>query len=362
MRKLLTIILGLFMISVIGLAQNYDHILNYHYNGTPTHGVKIKTNIPYTSGSQMPTISLKGYAYGPSQTIDITLVWYIYGGNFYIPKASSAGGFAPRIKLVEESGKVVIFINEQVYYQRFTISAFAQGMGEPTSWFSGWSAVDEAISGTNVVDVPYHNELGPTHFSGKVTGAGYNNALLIDAGYGYLEIGAMNTSYAHLQTDRPQFYFNKRIFVDEGIISSYNNDLNLQTSGTTRLHIDNGTGKVSVMGNLESKKVKVTATPGSFPDYVFKPDYSLMPIDQLANYINKNGHLPNIPKASDVEANGQDLGLIQQKLLEKIEELTLYMIEQEKKIKRLGNENVEIKDELIKVQKLIKVHTSKGEK
>lgn len=92
-------------------------------------------------------------------------------------------------------------------------------------------------------------------------------------------------------------------------------------------------GNALVQGNLESKKVKVTSTPGTFPDYVFKPDYSLMSIDQLANYIKVNGHLPNIPKAVEVEKNGQDLGLIQQKLLEKIEELTLYTIAQEKKIK-----------------------------
>ena len=93
------------------------------------------------------------------------------------------------------------------------------------------------------------------------------------------------------------------------------------------------TGNVSfganayVEGNIESQKVKVTATSGSFPDYVFDSDYQLMPLAEVQAYIQANGHLPNVPTAQEVESNGQDLGLIQQKLLEKIEELTLYVIE-----------------------------------
>ena len=109
-------------------------------------------------------------------------------------------------------------------------------------------------------------------------------------------------------------------------------------------------GNTVVEGDIESQKVKVTATPGSFPDYVFQPNYQLMGIDELSTFIKTNGHLPDMPTAQEVETNGQDLGLIQQKLLEKIEELTLYIINQEKRIaamelkneeltKRISNEN-----------------------
>jgi hypothetical protein len=342
MNKILAISIGV-LCSISISAQNYHNILNYNANGSPFHGVKIKTNIPYTNGSQMPTVHFEGYAYGSSKTIDVSLVWYVYNGEFYSARASSGGGFAPRIKLSNENGKVVIFINEQIYFQRFTVSAFAQGMGELASWFTGWTFADEAIGGTNQTDVTYYNELGQTHFSGKVTGSGYNNALLIDAGYGYMEIGAMNSSYAHLQTDRPQFYFNKRIYVDEGFISSYNNDLYLQTSGTTRIHVDNGTGDVIIGETLESKKVKVTASPGSVPDYVFSKDYALRTIPELEEFIKANSHLPNIPNAKEIETNGQNLGEMQLKLLEKIEELTLYVIEQQKEIKTLRKEVQEIK-------------------
>ena len=98
--------------------------------------------------------------------------------------------------------------------------------------------------------------------------------------------------------------------------------------------IDNN-GNGFFQGNIESKKVKVSAAPGSFPDYVFAKEYQLKSLPELEAFIRENGHLPNVPTAKEVEANGQDLGLIQQKLLEKIEELTLYTIEQQKLIKQL---------------------------
>ncbi len=89
-----------------------------------------------------------------------------------------------------------------------------------------------------------------------------------------------------------------------------------------------------VNGNLESKKVKVTATPGSVPDYVFAKEYKLRTLAELEDYVNSNKHLPNIPSATEVEKNGQDVGDIQLKLLEKVEELVLYTIEQQKQLEK----------------------------
>lgn len=72
-----------------------------------------------------------------------------------------------------------------------------------------------------------------------------------------------------------------------------------------------------------------------WPDYVFEGDYVLMPLIEVEAYIEKNGHLPKVPSAEEVEENGQSLGQINQILLEKIEELTLYLIEQQKQIDEL---------------------------
>jgi len=72
-----------------------------------------------------------------------------------------------------------------------------------------------------------------------------------------------------------------------------------------------------------------------FPDYVFSTDYSLMPLDELEDFISKNKHLPNIPTAQEVAENGLSVGEMQVKQMEKIEELTLYIIELRREIENL---------------------------
>ncbi len=89
--------------------------------------------------------------------------------------------------------------------------------------------------------------------------------------------------------------------------------------------------KLAVKGNIHAEEVKVDlSVPG--PDYVFKHDYNLKSLEEVQNYIKKNGHLPNIPSAQEMEENGIQLGEMNMKLLEKIEELVLYTLEQEERL------------------------------
>ncbi|MCB0482543.1 MAG: hypothetical protein KDC83_14030, partial [Flavobacteriales bacterium] len=90
--------------------------------------------------------------------------------------------------------------------------------------------------------------------------------------------------------------------------------------------------KLAVNGNIIAELVKVRLR-NSWPDYVFQRDYDLMSLPKLEEYINNNGHLPNVPSSTDVEKEGVDLGEMNRILLQKIEELTLYVIELEKRIK-----------------------------
>ncbi|MCL6294413.1 hypothetical protein [Jejuia spongiicola] len=87
--------------------------------------------------------------------------------------------------------------------------------------------------------------------------------------------------------------------------------------------------KLAVGGKVIAEEVKVQLQT-SWPDYVFFKDYKLQSLQELEAYINKNGHLPNVPSAKEVVENGLELGEISKIQQEKIEELTLYVIEQNK--------------------------------
>jgi|LauGreDrversion4_2_1035121.scaffolds.fasta_scaffold05532_4 hypothetical protein len=87
-------------------------------------------------------------------------------------------------------------------------------------------------------------------------------------------------------------------------------------------------------GEVRARKTKVDLLP--IPDYVFKKEYKLMNLKELELYIEQNNHLPNIKSEAEYTQAGEiDLGELNLKLLEKVEELTLHLIEQNKKIEKL---------------------------
>lgn len=112
-----------------------------------------------------------------------------------------------------------------------------------------------------------------------------------------------------------------------------------------------GTHKLAVEGSIGAREIKVEASGWS--DFVFKNDYDLRTLEEVEQHINENGHLPEIPSESHVIENGINLGEMNAKLLQKIEELTLYMIDLNKQLKsqsdrmeQLEQENSELKKEV----------------
>ncbi len=98
--------------------------------------------------------------------------------------------------------------------------------------------------------------------------------------------------------------------------------------------VDPGSYKLAVAGKMIAEEVDIELQ-SSWPDYVFQPDYELKTLEQLEQYINTHGHLPDVPTAKQVEENGISLGEMNVLLLKKIEELTLYVIQQQKEIESL---------------------------
>ncbi|SNY99685.1 tail fiber protein [Flagellimonas pacifica] len=127
----------------------------------------------------------------------------------------------------------------------------------------------------------------------------------------------------------------------------------LKSNGYFGIGTTNPDSKLTVKGNIHAEEVKVDLSVPA-PDYVFKEDYNLRSLEEVQNYIKEFGHLPNIPSAKTMEANGIQLGEMNMKLLEKIEELTLYTLEQERKIEKLEISNKRIAFLEKTVEKLLK--------
>jgi hypothetical protein len=90
--------------------------------------------------------------------------------------------------------------------------------------------------------------------------------------------------------------------------------------------------RLSVDGKIVAKEFFVTTNINYWSDYVFDKGYVLRPICEVEEYITKHGHLPDVPSATEISTTGQDLGKMDAILLRKIEELTLYVIELEKRL------------------------------
>ncbi|AXG69195.1 hypothetical protein KORDIASMS9_01415 [Kordia sp. SMS9] len=107
--------------------------------------------------------------------------------------------------------------------------------------------------------------------------------------------------------------------------------------------------KLAVGGKIITEEVTVQLET-EWPDFVFHKNYDLDSLEEVEKHIEEKGHLKNVPSAKEVEENGISLGEMNAKVLQKVEELTLYMIELNKEVKELKEENKKLKALLKKAQ------------
>ena len=103
-----------------------------------------------------------------------------------------------------------------------------------------------------------------------------------------------------------------------------------------------GNHKLYVAGSILTEEIQVKLK-ANWPDYVFASDYNLRSLNEVETYIEQNNHLPDIPSQKEVNEKGINLGNMDAKLLQKIEELTLYIIQQNKKIENMQKQIDELK-------------------
>jgi len=161
-----------------------------------------------------------------------------------------------------------------------------------------------------------------------------NNSLIVFTETGYVGIGTTNPLAS--------LTIKAKSGQSDNLLNLRDNSNNVvvvfKQTGNVGIGTTNPTHKLSVNGTIRSKEVIVNT---GWSDFVFEPDYNLPTLNEVEQFIQVNGRLMDMPSAEEVEKNGVSIGNISSKLLQKIEELTLYTIDQEKEIENLQQENTE---------------------
>ena len=150
--------------------------------------------------------------------------------------------------------------------------------------------------------------------------------------------------YRGVNSHEVGLYF-KTSFLNNGGITA----MTIVPNGNVGIGVTNPQYKLTVEGTIAAREVNVTTETWS--DFVFHSSYKLRSLGEVEQFIKANSHLPEIPSAAEVKENGIGLGEMNAKLLQKIEELTLYMIEQQKQMVEMKNENEDLKSRVNKLEK-----------
>src|SRR5258708_37223750 len=131
-----------------------------------------------------------------------------------------------------------------------------------------------------------------------------------------------------------------------------NSPITFRTGNAEQMRIDGTTGnvgigttqpqsKLAVKGTVTAQKIVVTQS--GWADYVFEPAYKLMPLKDLEKFVGEHGHLPEVPTTEEIASYGKDLGEDQALLCKELDEMTLYLIQQNKELEELKQENRQLR-------------------
>lgn len=195
---------------------------------------------------------------------------------------------------------------------------------------------------TNKLGIGTIAPLESLHVIGSICGEGLGHGIDIGSEY-KMSIGS-SSAYTRFYTNSSYFFMNKPLRISGGQIGSATSNLSLQTNGTTRMTILRSNGNIGigtenpihtldVRGTIRANEIRVNIPTGA--DFVFEEKYQLRSLKDVEDFITQYQHLPEIPSAVEMEEKGLSINEFQIQLLQKIEELTLYTILQQKEIEEL---------------------------
>jgi hypothetical protein len=302
--------------------------------------------------------------------------WTTASNNIYNSNTGNVGinNTNPLVKLAVDISSTT------TTYNGYTGANVALMLKNQSNTANNFTVLSFANSGTNTIaditaiNTSHTNHTGRLSFSTRAAGAGPQQRMLIDengnVGIGTntpnvkLEVAGVarftgsnafsiggDVNQLRIQTSsqipNQSFGFLNAGNSFEGIrvkqVSVGGNYADLHQAPLNGLIVEGNVGigttipdaKLAVKGTIHTQEVRVDLNGAVAPDYVFEKDYSLMPLDELKTYIDTNKHLPEVPSAKEMEENGVNLKEMNLLLLKKVEELTLYLIEQNKLIDKL---------------------------
>ncbi|MNX85080.1 hypothetical protein D3C86_1169060 [compost metagenome] len=306
------------------------------------------------------------------------------GGNLYLPNIPKVGLLTNETILVKDdaSGLIRSFAFEQMADVIYSLSCDLAGVNP--FWNNGPGKLYTACPGVKVgigTATPEFNldVIGSTKTSGHLWA---NQSLSIGADLNQFSkfylVNNNRTAAIHSNTVGNTKPYQRLLFFEyDQADTKIMEVINTSTSRTPfalhsngEMNIDNGTTRIFHLGTegslelrsgtLQTFKVEQTGLIrgrrmkldlDTWADYVFEPSYELMPLNEVEAFVKKEKHLPNVPSEQELKADGADVMELNRILMEKVEELTLYLIQQNKNTEELKQQLEALQGKIAELEK-----------